>query len=212
MMPLDPLTGSLTLLSAWVLGLSTGLTLCALSCMPTIGSWVLARSGGGGQALGDTLLFLSGRVTGYAMLAGVAAGVGQALMQWREHIPAEAILASALIIAGAMLLKPQRGCPKSRCQTEARWPTFLIGLGMSLVPCPPLAALLSASANVSTIFQGALLGGAFGVGAAISPVLIVAPLFGLFGKSMVTAQPWLAHWIRRTGGVVLILLGLFKVI
>ncbi|OSM07100.1 sulfite exporter TauE/SafE family protein [Magnetofaba australis] len=213
-MPPLAFDGALSLASAWILGLSTGLTLCALSCVPAMGSWALARAGGGLQALGDTVLFLAGRVTGYTLLAGGAAWLGQTLLLWREAWPVEAILGVALIASGMLLAWPRRSgqCAGSHGRRGESWPPFFLGLSLSLIPCPPLAALLSASANAADWLHGALLGGAFGVGAALSPVLLIAPLFGLFGKSLTTAQPWLARWTRLAGAAALVALGVARLL
>ena len=60
------------LFSAWLLGLSLGLTACTISCLPYMGAWVMARERS--LVLADTSLFLAGRVSAYALL-GLAAGL-----------------------------------------------------------------------------------------------------------------------------------------
>lgn len=45
--------------SAWLLGLSLGLTACTVTCLPYMGAWMLARERA--SALPDTIAFLAGR-------------------------------------------------------------------------------------------------------------------------------------------------------
>ena len=48
----------------------------------------------------------------------------------------------------------------------------------------------------------------FGLGAALTPLLILLPLISLLGKSLRDNREWITRWIRWGAAAVLILLGL----
>ena len=48
----------------------------------------------------------------------------------------------------------------------------------------------------------------FGLGAALTPLLILLPLISLLGKNLRDNREWITRWIRWGAAAVLILLGL----
>jgi thiol:disulfide interchange protein DsbD len=54
-------------------------------------------------------------------------------------------------------------------------------------------------------------GVAFGLGAALTPLLILLPLISLFGKSLRDNREWITRWIRWGAAAVLIVLGLHRI-
>lgn len=193
------------ILGAALLGLSVGLTACTVSCLPYMGTWVLGRAGGAGVALADAGAFVLGRVGGYAALGGAAGFAGAALAEGLEGIGG-AVLGAGAILAALLLLRPEaRGnCAVSR---RPRLPPALMGAALALVPCPPLASLVAAAAASGSTGRGAALGLAFGLGAAVTPLLVVLPVLGGFAGSLRRQQPWLGRWLRLGGAVVLALIG-----
>lgn len=197
------------LLSAWLLGLSMGVTACTVSCLPYMGAWVMARERG--MVLADTGLFLAGRVSAYALL-GLAAGLAgawlaAALRSGAGHLA----IGTASIAAGLWLIVSEgrhRGCGVARGSGA---PPFALGFSLSLTPCTPLASLLAVAAQSGSAPLGAAYGLAFGLGAAVTPLLLVLPLLGRFATRLKTQQAWLDVWLKRGAGGVLLVLGAYRI-
>ena len=52
----------------------------------------------------------------------------------------------------------------------------------------------------------------FGLGAALTPLLILLPLISLLGKNLRDNREWITRWIRWGAAAVLILLGLRRLV
>ncbi len=201
------------IVSAWLLGLSLGVTACTVSCLPYMGAWVMARERG--TALADTGLFLAGRVSAYAML-GLAAGLAGAWLAatLRSGVGHLAI-GAASVVAGIWLIASQarhRPCSAVGAGARAgRVPPFALGFSLSLTPCTPLASLLAVAAQTGSAPLGAAYGLAFGLGAAVTPLLLLLPLMGVFAARLKTQQAWLGLWLKRGAGGVLLVLGMYRI-
>ncbi|MBE9558639.1 MAG: sulfite exporter TauE/SafE family protein [Proteobacteria bacterium] len=200
------------LLSIWVLGLSVGLTACTVTCLPFMGALVVGGGHDGGAAFRQTAVFALGKVAAYVLLGGAAGALGEILLDviagnlghWL--IGGVSILAGIWLVAGAKVVK---SCATSRLLQGS--PPFLLGFALSFVPCAPLAALLAAAALAGDPAQGLAMGGAFGLGAALTPLFLVLPMLGLFGREMLAERPHLLTWMRWGGAVVLAALGLRRI-
>lgn len=103
------------------------------------------------------------------------------------------------------------GAARRSCRTLGRgagFPPFLLGLALSLTPCAPLGWLLTVCALSGSAAAGLGHGLAFGFGAAVTPLLLLVPLFGVLGGRLLDGRAWLVHWLAGGAGVVLIVLGL----
>ncbi|MDD4882214.1 MAG: sulfite exporter TauE/SafE family protein [Gallionellaceae bacterium] len=194
--------------SAWLLGLSLGLTACTVTCLPYMGAWMLARERS--TAMADTIAFLAGRVAAYALM-GLAAGLAGA---WLSGVLASGIghvaVGAASAAAGLWLLlgRPRRGCGASR---RERASPLVLGFTLSLTPCAPLASLLAFSAQAGSALSGMAYGLAFGLGAAVTPLLVLLPALGWFGQRLRDSRAELGLWLRRGAGAVLVLLGIYRI-
>jgi thiol:disulfide interchange protein DsbD len=90
-------------------------------------------------------------------------------------------------------------------------PPLLLGFSLSLTPCAPLASLLAVCAAAGSVRLGMANGVAFGLGAALTPLLVLLPLISLLGKNLRENREWLTRWIRWGAAAVLILLGLRRI-
>lgn len=201
-----------TLFTVWLLGASLGLTACTATCLPFMGTWVLGRGGTQMQALRDTALFVSGRILAYILLGALAASAGAWLAQVMKGGTGNFVIGAASIAAGLWLLIP--GVAHARCATSrkaASTPPLLLGFSLSLTPCAPLASLLAVCAAAGSVKLGMASGAAFGLGAALTPLLILLPLIGLLGKHLREDRAWLIRWIRWGAAAVLVLLGLRRI-
>lgn len=197
------MTEPVTLAAALAVGLSVGLTACTVSCLPFMGSWVFGRADGGRAGLRDAGAFLAGRVAGYGALGAAAGLAGEALLATIEGGAGHLWIGlAALAAAGLLLLPPKPG----RCATASltSLPPVALGAALALVPCAPLATLVAAAAASGDAARGGSLGLAFGLGAAVTPLLAVLPALGALGRSLRREQPWLGRWLRLGAGLSLL--------
>jgi cytochrome c-type biogenesis protein len=212
--------GQVTLFSVWLLGASMGMTACTVTCMPFMGTWVLGHGGSRIEAFAHTSAFLGGRILAYTLLGTMAGAAGLGLAKALGGGMGNIAIGFASVIAGLWLLaRPASSCGAAAAAAQpirfttappARdaLPPVLLGAALSLTPCTPLASLLGLAASAGDAGHGAAFGLAFGLGAAVTPILILVPLAGYFGRQLRRGQAWLARWLKWGGALVLILLGL----
>ena len=201
-----------SLFAVWLLGVSLGLTACTATCLPFMGTWVLGRGGSQMQALRDTALFVSGRIIAYSLLGAIAAGAGIWLAQVMRGGTGNLVIGLASIAAGVWLLRSTKAhAPCSAARSAGGTPPLLLGFSLSLTPCAPLASLLAVCAAAGSVKLGIANGMAFGLGAALTPLLILLPLISLLGKNLRENRWWITRWIRWGAAAVLIMLGLRRV-
>jgi len=221
----DLVTGQVTLATVWLLGVSMGLTACTVTCLPFMGTWALGRASGQREALLHTGVFLAGRVTTYTILAALAGAVGLGLAQALGGNLGNIVIGTASIVAGLWLLAKPTG---KSCGAVLPAPTFaplhpqrrkadslpplFLGAALSLTPCTPLASLLALSAHAGSAVQGASYGLAFGLGAAMTPILVLVPLAGRLGRELRTGRAWLSRWLLWSAAAVLIALGMRRLL
>lgn len=216
--------GQVTLTTVWLLGVSMGLTACTVTCLPFMGTWALGRASGQREAFLHTGVFLAGRVTTYTVLALLAGALGAGLAQALGGTSGNVLIGGASIVAGLWLLRKPAGdacaVPPAptvqvihvqRKKTDSLPPLFL-GAALSLTPCTPLASLLALAAHAGSAAQGASYGLAFGLGAAMTPILVLVPLAGRLGRELRSGRAWLARWLLWGAAAVLIVLGVRRVL
>ena len=209
--PLLPET--ISFFSVWLLGVSMGLTACTVTCLPFMGTWVLGRGGGNREALLDTGIFMLGRVTAYSLLGAVAGALGAWLAQMLSSGVGNAFIGAASMGAGVWLLLPsRRSAPCGAARAGAGMPPFFLGFSLSLTPCAPLASLLAVCAVSGGTMSGMGYGLSFGLGAALTPLLVIVPLLGLFGRNLRDGRQWLGKWLRWGAAIVLIAIGLRRLV
>lgn len=54
-------------------------------------------------------------------------------------------------------------------------------------------------------------GVAFGLGAALTPLLILLPLISLLGSNLRDNRDWITRWIRWGAALVLVMLGMRRI-
>ena len=201
-----------SLFAVWLLGVSLGLTACTATCLPFMGTWVLGRGGSQLQALRDTGLFVAGRILAYCLLGAIAAGAGTWLAQVMRGGTGNFVIGLASIAAGLWLLRSAKAhAPCAVARSAGGTPPLLLGFSLSLTPCAPLASLLAVCAAAGSIQWGMANGVAFGLGAALTPLLVLLPLISLLGKNLRDNREWITRWIRWGAAAVLIVLGLRRI-
>lgn len=215
------------LLAVWVLGASMGLTACTATCLPFMGTWMVARAGGQANPLRDTAGFIGGRIAAYTLLGALAAQAGQELAAFLSQGLGQLLIGSAALAAALWLLGDGPGhkpCalasrPPSAASTPVQFfprrrplpwhestPPFAVGFSLSLVPCAPLTLLLASCAQAGQAASGAAQGLAFGLGAALTPLLVLLPLLGRVGEKL--RREGNGRWLRFVGAAILAALGL----
>jgi thiol:disulfide interchange protein DsbD len=198
---------SVTLTSVLMLGISMGLTACTVTCLPFMGTWVLGRASSRGEALRHTALFLAGRICTYALLGAAAGSLGRWLAGWLSAGWGNAAIGGVSLLAGLWLLRGHGRKPCGALRHGASLPPYLLGAALALTPCAPLASLLSLAALGGSALQGASFGLAFGLGAALTPLLVLVPAFAWFGRSLRQERQWLSRWLTLGAALVLMALG-----
>jgi cytochrome c biogenesis protein CcdA len=201
------------LFSVWVLGLSVGLTTCTAACMPYLGTWAMGQGRGGASSMFDTGAFALGKILAYAVLGGLAGILGETLTKVLNGGLGHYLIGASAILAGLWMIWPRsrpQGCNRAR-QGERLHP-FGMGFALSFTPCAPLAALLTACAASNDPAMGFLYGMIFGLGAALTPLFIVIPILGSFGRGLREQRPWLGRWLLILGGLVLVSIGLHRIL
>lgn len=191
----------------FLLGLSLGLTACAVTCLPFIGSWAIGRADGQQTGYIDALSFLSGRLLAYTALGGLAGGLGAVLVRQLAAGYGHLAIGLSSLLAAAWLLWPAR---RSLCGPIRRMGSlspFVLGISLTLIPCAPLATLLAASAAAGQSMDGAFKGFLFGLGTMITPMLLIIPATASLGRTLRSSQPWLWLWLRVGAGLTLTVLG-----
>lgn len=211
--------GQVSLATVWLLGVSMGLTACTVTCLPFMGTWALGRANGQTEAFLHTAVFLAGRVAAYTLLAALAGAAGLGLAKALGGPWGNAAIGGASILAGLwLLLRPAKSCAtvppaptfqvvQFRRKADGLPPLFL-GAALALTPCTPLASLLALAAHAESAAQGAAYGLVFGLGAAMTPILVLVPLAGRLGRELRGGRAWLARWLLWGAAAVLIVLGL----
>ncbi|MBF0185819.1 MAG: sulfite exporter TauE/SafE family protein [Magnetococcales bacterium] len=215
---------TLSLLTVFLLGISMGLTACSVTCLPFLGTWTLGRGAGSRAALGDLGGFLAGKVFAYTLLGAGAGAMGRWLITTLEGNIGTLAIGGSSLVAGCWLIllaNPSIWLTPSRAGTNhhglcttlqriGRLPPAMLGFSLSLIPCVPLASLLAVSVQSESMLIGARYGTAFGLGTAITPLLLIIPLLGFMGREAVQEHPWLARHTQTAAGIVLLVLGIHR--
>jgi len=208
--------------AALLTGLVFGAGPCNITCLPYLGPVLLSQAGGVRRGLATVLPFSLGRLTGYALLGGVAGYAGERATRWIEQGPAAWLLGGAAVLLGLLLIRRAGRAPTCTAPTTGVQPVtfgapprgakqplglFGLGLGMACNPCVPLASVLAVSAAGADPWLGLALGLAFGLGAVLVPTLLFGLLVAHFGAQV---REQLAEWrsaLERTAGGLLIAMG-----
>lgn len=209
-----------SLLTLWLLGVSMGLTACTVTCLPFIGTWTLGRASGQREAFVHVGVFLGGRVLAYASLAALAGAAGGGLARLLAGNLGNLVIGSVAVGAGLWLALRPGGCrpPASGAPAPVRFqrrrdslPPLFFGAALTLTPCVPLTSLLALAAQGGSALHGLAAGLVFGLGAAMTPLLVLVPLAGRLGRELRAGRAWLTRWLNLGAAAVLVLLGLQRI-
>jgi sulfite exporter TauE/SafE len=212
---------------ALALGLSYGLVFCTSACLPYVASYIAGIGAGFRKGVLVTLIYNSGRITAYAII-GVAMGlfkliIGSEMLSSFQVYSSFAFGIVTIAVGASVLLRnrpKQQSCSQCTSQGTANFAlkrlnekfdirAFSLGLSRGLIICPPLLLLLvTYSAAFAAPLESFALAILFGIGTAISPILLIGGVTGW----LLAKAPLLRKWISILGGVFLILLGLSSLV
>lgn len=200
--------------TVFLLGVSLGLTACAVTCLPFIGTLVVGKAEGRSAGMRDAALFLCGRLLAYAALGGLAGLIGTEFVQMLAAGTGNAVIGLVSVASGLMLgalpqMSAHAACQRMRASNAL--PPLAMGVALTLIPCAPLTTLLASSAASGSPLHGTLNGLVFGLGALLTPMLVLIPATASLAQRIALDQPWLVGTLRMAASLVLIAIGLRRI-
>ncbi len=206
--------------AALFIGVTYGMTYCGVSCAPFLTTYIMGTQAGALQGLKSLAVFTAARILTLGVL-GIGSGVlGTAILPAKSHPHSVSVLLGGAVIAIGVLvcLRPgnrkgnaAKRCLVSRLSVNPTMPLWVIGVVFALVPCPPLAAMLLYAAQTPSLLASGLLLLLFGIGTAVSPLILAATLAGCFSQKLRARVPQYRLLFQRLSGAILILLGVLSV-
>lgn len=208
-------------LEAFLGGLFYGSVFCTASCIPYLASYIAGTGAGFRRSLGITLIYNSGRITAYALIGGavgILSGVFRLLVSETSLLPFQTYSSIAfsivtITIGVTLLFRKQPSCNHAlklkvsvqgeQLKNRFDLGAFSLGLSRGLVICTPLAALLVASIAFAAPVDSLFLAILFGIGTALSPILLLGGVTGW----LLSKAPLFRKWISIMGAGFLVLLG-----
>lgn len=189
----------------FTLGLVYGATVCSMTCLSYLGPYLLGTGNGFRDGLTSSLAFGLGKICCYAFLGGLAGYLGQKLTFGPSHT-----WAMGLVLIGVALSMPftaRRGC-RAKCSRGSRRASLLtLGAATSLVPCPPVLAILALAAGQGSILTGMGFGLLFGLGLLISPLLLIGGGLALISRHLRREAKSFMPYIQRLAMTIMIIMG-----
>jgi sulfite exporter TauE/SafE len=209
-------------------GLLYGLAVCTASCLPIVTSYIAGVGAGFGGGVKITMIFNSGRVLAYALIGGVIglfSGLFRLFVSDSAISPFQVYSSLAfgivtIVIGASIMVKARKSCncnAQNSKNTVATAKTgrfkfdfgaFSLGLSRGLIVCPPLIALLIYSLPFASPLGSVGIAVLFGLGTAISPILLLGGVTGW----LLNKAPLLRKWISIAGSTVLIALGIITMV
>lgn len=206
-------------LASLAIGLLYGLTFCTSVCLPYVTSYIAGIGAGFRKGVMVTTIYNSGRVTAYAFIGALTSifklFVSDAFFFSYQKYASFAFGIVTIIIGISIILKnrssscacnrenvKQAGLKKLNERFDFR--AFSMGLTRGLIVCPPLIAILLYSITSPAPINSFALAILFGLGTALSPLLLLGGVTGW----LLNKAPLFSRWISVIGAGILILLGL----
>ena len=198
-------------------GLLYGFSVCTSACLPYLASYIAGTKAGFRKGVTITAIYNVGRIAAYAVIGSIAGllttFVSDAFFETYQTV-FSIIFGFVVILIGISIFFKKTSCstcmPK-RVESQGGLEVFrrnfdirafFMGLSRGFVLCPPLVAfLLYAITNYQANYT--ILATLFGLGTALSPMLILAGVVGW----LLEKAPLFRKWTSILGGVALILLG-----
>ena len=214
-------------IGAFTGGLLYGLAVCTASCLPIVTSYIAGIGAGFRKGVKVTLIFSSGRVLAYALIGGLIglfSGLFRLFVSDAAISPFQIYSSLAfgivtIVIGVSIFLKSRKPCKCNIQDTKSivgssktgrfgvNFGAFSLGLSRGLILCPPLIALLVYSLPFANPLGSVGIAVLFGLGTALSPILLLGGLTGW----LLNKAPLFRKWISLAGAAILIVLGVFTI-
>ena len=202
-------------------GFLYGAVFCTSTCLPYVASYIAGINAGFLKGVKITLIFNFGRITAYALI-GAALGALKLLLDdsFRLTFQTYSSLAFSVvtIAIGANILIRKK---PSSCTCELAKPAgskkiiksfdfhaYTLGFSRGLLLCTPLLALLAYSVPFGSAIDSFALAVLFGLGTALSPILLIGGATGW----LLNKAPLFRIWISRLGAAALIVMGIITLL
>jgi thiol:disulfide interchange protein DsbD len=188
----------------FLLGLVYGATVCSFTCLPYLGPFLLGTGNGFQDGIASSLIFMLGKLVCYAVMGGIAAFLGRIV----THDGTAIIMGTALIAVGVALPFLGGGECSKRCQIVGkRLSLFALGASTSLIPCPPVSAMLLLAAHQRSIGAGVLYGMIYGTGLLVSPLVIAGGGMALIAKHLRIEIRKIMPYLQGLSAVLIVVMG-----
>jgi sulfite exporter TauE/SafE len=187
---------------------------CLITCSPVVVPFIAGTSENLTQSIVRSLFFSLFRLLAFALVGVGTALVGRSLLGLLgRYGPDVTIFMGALIALIGIIILLGKDLSFDICRwlhaetTQGLKGAAVLGVLMGIMPCAARLSVLGYIAvRARTIWQGATLALAFGLGEVWSPVLILAVFSGLLPKIIRT--PKAQDILRRASGALILLIGL----
>ena len=189
----------------FTLGLVYGATVCSMTCLSYLGPYILGTGNGFRDGVLSSLSFGLGKICCYVFLGGLAGYLGREL----TASPAQT-LTMGIILIGVAISMPfvaKRGCRDKCHQGGKRASLLTLGAATSLVPCPPVLAILTLAASQGSMVTGMGFGFFYGLGIIISPLLLVGGGLSLVSQKLRQEVKSFMPYIKGLAMTIMILMG-----
>jgi len=214
-------------LEAISVGILYGLVYCTPTCLPYIASYIAGVGAGFRKGVAATLIFSLGRVTAYALIGGLVSilsgvfmfAVNQTAISAFQQYSSFVFGIITIIIGIAVFLKSRATSPDCGMvgqktlglnKSGGRFDVYAFSLGLSrgLIICPPLALFLVYSIPFGAPIDSFFLAVLFGLGTALSPMLLLGGVSGW----LLNKAPLFRKWIAILGAATLVILGIVALV
>jgi len=186
-----------------------GFTVCSLACLPPLSVYLM----GTGRTFTDGLVggfyFVAGKMLVYGTWGGLAGGFG---MLFGVPTIQNRWMGIFIIVTGLAI--PLAARTKTACNCLGpgkhgrRFPLLLLGASTSLVPCPPLAAILLLAAHEGSVLTGIGYGLVFGAGLIVSPLMAASGSMALISGVIRQKVSWIGPYLQGSAMVILLFMGM----
>ena len=215
-------------IGAFTIGVLYGTVFCTSTCLPYIASYIAGVGADFRKGVIATLIYNLGRVVAYALiggLVGIVSGLFRVVVDESSFSAFQQYSSYGFgivtIIVGASILWKSRS-PPQECKPECgkhfglkkiggRFDVraFSLGFSRGLIVCPYLVAiLLLYSIPLEAPIDSFIVAVLFGLGTALSPMVLLGGVTGW----LLNKAPLFRKWLAIAGGGMLVVLGVLTLI
>lgn len=205
------------LISLFLLGLSFGSGPCLASCGPILISYIVGTKKDIGTGIVSYILFSLARIAAYIILGLCVFLLGRfVLMKFVGEAAKYLVVAGGafiILIGALMILGKGRNLDfcnflhKHMVQRDKK-SVMVMGVVIGFLPCAPLAALFSYVGLISkTWAQSVLYSLSFGLGTALSPLILLVILAGFIPRFLTGRKEIYSQVLRIIAGAITVILG-----